>query len=128
LWHAVAVESRTDILVRFVANRSDVRKAIVGVAHDFDGELKSAHVWKIDGTQGVILTAGPQILRTNITVLPPMKVALHVSVEIILSSFNKAAVVGDVKPLVQVVVVIASPSTYDNTAVWTRNHVIVLVV
>jgi hypothetical protein len=83
---------------------------------------------EIDGTQGVILTAGPQILRTNITVLPPMKVALHVSVEIILSSFNKAAVVGDVKPLVQVVVVIASPSTYDNTAVWTRNHVIVLVV
>jgi hypothetical protein len=124
----MAVESCADVLARFVADGSHVREAIVGIAHDFDEELESAQMRDIDGTQDVILTASPQILRTNITVLPAMEVTLHVSVEIILGAFNETAVVGDVEPFVQGIVVIASPSTYHDTAVWTRNHVIILVV
>ena len=74
------------------------------------------------------LTASPQTLGTNITTLPPTEVALHVALKVALSSSDQTTVVGIIEPGVDVLVKVTSCSTYDDTAVWTGDQVVVFVV
>ena len=74
------------------------------------------------------LTTSPQTLRPNITILPPAKVALHISLKVLLSSSDQTPIVGDVEPRVKVLVEVASCTADDDAAVWPGDQVVVFVV
>jgi hypothetical protein len=73
------------------------------------------------------LTTSPQTLRPNVAILPPAKVALHVSVKIVLGSPDQTPIIGDVEPRVEILVEVASCSAYDDAAVWPGDQVVVFV-
>jgi len=74
------------------------------------------------------LTSSPDIFCAYIAVLPSTEMPLHVAVKVIPRAIHQSAVVGYIKPFVQVFVVVAPSATNDDTSVRSRNHIVVLVV
>lgn len=72
------------------------------------------------------LTTSPYLLGVCSTVLPSLKVALHISVDRRCCSINQAVIIDIVVPAFQITVLFGLGLSEDDTAIKTRDQVVVL--